>query len=100
MPAKPSSHASVGRGPRQRAQGHRVDHDMLAVGPQAPQAGLVHDPGQVALALDGHGEAGEVVGLAEVHPRLGQVDHDRIGTLPVRDRSAPTACVGRVPLRA
>ena len=76
MSEKPSSHASVGGRPRQRAQGHRVHHEVLPVGPQASQPGLVHDPSQVALALDRHGEAGEVVVLAEVDPRLGEVDHD------------------------
>ena len=41
MPAKPSSHAGGGGGPRQRAQRDRVDHHVLAVRPESPEPGLV-----------------------------------------------------------
>ena len=99
MPAKPSSHSSVAAAPAKRPQGDGVDHDVLAVLLEAAQSRLVAPPGPgrpVTGPLDGHGEAGEIVGITQVDPGIGEVDDDQHD--PGRYRPAVAATpVGRAP---
>ena len=55
----------VRRGPRQRPQRHRVDHDVLAVGGEAAQTRCPTTRARSPVPSTRHREAGELVGLAQ-----------------------------------
>ena len=95
MPAKPSSQPRRRRAPPAPAGPPGRPRRARRRPPGGPDPTGRTTRARSPVALDGHREAGEVVGLAQRDPRLGQVDHDQHApaTLPRRRSRRPGACL-------